>query len=55
MRHSRIELTMQVYTDTKLFDLRGALDSLPSVAPTPVISGATKSSSDKPASDANVA
>jgi integrase len=48
MRHSDIRLTMQTYTDPKLFDLQGAIDSLPSVAPsvapTPVISGATESS-----------
>jgi integrase len=29
MRHSKIELTMGVYTDPKLLDVRGALDSLP--------------------------
>jgi integrase len=48
MRHSDIRLTMQTYTDPKLFDLMGAIDSLPSVAPgvapTPVIPGATESS-----------
>ena len=55
MRHSRIDLTMQVYTDAKLFDLHGALEALPSVAPTPVKSGATESSSGKSVPDANVA
>jgi integrase len=54
MRHSDIRLTMQTYTDPKLFDLQGAIDSLPSVAPsvapTPVISGATESTADKSAS-----
>ena len=29
MRHSNIELTMQVYTDPKLLDVLGAIDSLP--------------------------
>ena len=31
MRHSDIRLTMGVYTDPKLLDVRGALDSLPSL------------------------
>jgi hypothetical protein len=31
MRHSDIRLTMQTYTDPKLLDVRGALDSLPSL------------------------
>jgi len=39
-RHSDIRLTMQTYTDPKLLDVRGALDSLPSLplgrAPDPV-------------------
>src|SRR5205807_5459514 len=29
MRHSDIKLTMNVYTDPKLLDVRGALDALP--------------------------
>ena len=29
MRHSDIDLTMNVYTDPKLLDVRGALDALP--------------------------
>jgi len=29
MRHSNIDLTMQVYTDPKLLDVLGAIDSLP--------------------------
>lgn len=29
MRHSRIDLTMNVYTDPKLLDVHGALDALP--------------------------
>jgi integrase len=33
MRHSDIRLTMGVYTDPKLFDLQGAVEALPSVAP----------------------
>ena len=28
MRHSTIDLTMNVYTDPKLLDVHGALDSL---------------------------
>jgi len=31
MRHSRIELTMGVYTDPMLLDIRGALDALPAL------------------------
>jgi integrase len=31
MRHSSIDLTMNVYTDPKLLDVHGALDSLPSL------------------------
>jgi integrase len=31
MRHSKIELTMGVYTDPKLLDVRGALDTLPAL------------------------
>jgi integrase len=33
MRHSDIRLTMGVYTDPKLFDLQGAVGSLPPVSP----------------------
>lgn len=29
MRHSKIDLTMNVYTDPKLLDVAGAMDSLP--------------------------
>lgn len=31
MRHSKLELTMMVYTDPKFLDVRGALDVLPSL------------------------
>jgi integrase len=31
MRHSKIDLTMTVYTDPKLLDVRGALDALPAL------------------------
>ena len=31
MRHSDIRLTMQIYTDPKLLDVRGALDALPAL------------------------
>src|SRR5262249_29779157 len=31
MRHSKIDLTMTVYTDPKLLDVRGALDVLPAL------------------------
>jgi integrase len=31
MRHSKIELTMNVYTDPRLLDVRGALDVLPAL------------------------
>ena len=29
MRHSSIDLTMNIYTDPKLLDIAGAMDSLP--------------------------
>jgi hypothetical protein len=32
MRHSKIDLTMTVYTDPALLDVRGALDALPDLA-----------------------
>jgi integrase len=32
MRHSKLDLTMNVYTDPKLLDVRGALDALPALA-----------------------
>ena len=32
MRHSRIDLTMNVYTDPRLLDVRGALDVLPTLS-----------------------
>jgi hypothetical protein len=31
MRHSKLDLTMNVYTDPKLLDVRGALDVLPTL------------------------
>ena len=31
MRHSTIDLTMNVYTDPKLLDVAGAVESLPSL------------------------
>ena len=31
MRHSKIDLTMNIYTDPKLLDVHGALDALPSL------------------------
>jgi hypothetical protein len=31
MRHSKLDLTMNVYTDPKLLDVRGALETLPSL------------------------
>jgi len=33
MRHSDIRLTMDTYTDAKLLNVSGALDSLPKLAP----------------------
>ncbi len=54
MRHSDIKLTMGVYTDPRLLDIRGAIDKLPAlptgtsvappVAPTPGVSGQSLSS-----------
>ena len=32
MRHSDIKLTMNVYTDPRLLDVRGALDTLPQLS-----------------------
>ena len=31
MRHSKIDLTMNVYTDPKLLDVAGAMDALPAL------------------------
>jgi hypothetical protein len=31
VRHSRIELTMEVYTDPRLLDVRGAIEALPTL------------------------
>ena len=31
MRHSKIDLTMTLYTDPRLLDVAGALDTLPSL------------------------
>ena len=35
MRHAKIDLTMNVYTDPRLLDVAGALDTLPALALTP--------------------
>ena len=32
MRHSSVDLTMNVYTDPKLLDVHGALDALPAMS-----------------------
>ena len=32
MRHSKLELTMNVYTDPELLDVAGAVEALPGVA-----------------------
>ncbi len=37
MRHSTIDLTMNIYTDTKLLDVHGALDSLPALPLAPTL------------------
>jgi integrase len=70
MRHSDIRLTMGVYTDPRLFDLQGAVESIPSVASAerhrcsfvapsvahdPVKSGATESFPVKSSRDVDVA
>jgi hypothetical protein len=34
MRHSRIDLTMNVYSDPRLLDVAGAIESLPSLSET---------------------
>ncbi|TXT38593.1 MAG: hypothetical protein FD138_328 [Planctomycetota bacterium] len=34
MRHSSIDLTMNVYTDPRLLDVQGAVDSLPQISMT---------------------
>ena len=34
MRHSKIDLTMNVYTDPRLLDVQGAVESLPSLSVT---------------------
>src|SRR5262249_42009102 len=33
MRHSDPKLTSNIYTDVRIFDLQGAVESIPSVAP----------------------
>jgi hypothetical protein len=33
MRHSKIDLSMNVYTDPKLLDVAGAMDALPEMNP----------------------
>ena len=35
MRHSTLELTMNVYTDPQLLDVAGAIDALPMFAEKP--------------------
>ena len=35
MRHSSIDLTMNVYTDPRLLDVQGAIESLPQISTTP--------------------
>jgi integrase len=50
MRHSDIRLTMQTYTDPRLFDLAGAVESLPSVAPAAASVAPSPSSGSDPAS-----
>ena len=35
MRHSKIDLTMNVYTDPRLLDVHGALNALPGLLPKP--------------------
>ncbi len=37
MRHKKIDLTMSVYTDPRLLDVRGALNALPSLALAPTL------------------
>jgi hypothetical protein len=39
MRHSKLDLTMNVYTDPRLLDVRGALDVLPAL---PLTAGPTE-------------
>jgi integrase len=60
MRHSKIELTMNVYTDPRLLDVRGALDVLPSLpldeapaVPTPFANTADKTTSPHERSNAS--
>jgi integrase len=50
MRHSSIDLTMNVYTDPKLLDVHGALDALPSL---PLESGSTTDEVDVSATGAD--
>lgn len=46
MRHSDIRLTMEIYTDPKLLDVAGSLNSLPALNPAKD-SGSTKESQDE--------
>ncbi len=41
MRHSKIDLTMNVYTDPKLLDVAGAMEALPAL---PLVGGEAKRS-----------
>jgi len=46
MRHSRIELTMNLYTDPALLDIAGAVNSLPNFLAPPTTKPATKPDTD---------
>jgi integrase len=37
MRHSSLNLTMNIYTDPTLLDVAGAINALPAFAPAPAI------------------
>ena len=44
IRHSDVRLTTPTDTDASQFDMHGAVEALPDIAPSPVISGHTGSS-----------
>src|SRR5690349_7703559 len=57
MRHTDIRLAMNVYTDPKVFDMAGAVESLPSIgtAPTDVITAMGMTGVSESVSDSSAA
>ena len=49
MRHSRIELTMNLYTDPALLDIAGAVNALPNFTTKPAAKPTSKPDTDEDA------